>query len=48
VERNPVKYALILIALLLILPAAFTFGVFGPTSEDAEATAPVIRCHSTH
>jgi hypothetical protein len=44
VERNPVKYALILIALLLILPAAFTSGVFGPTSEDVElATAPVIR-----
>jgi hypothetical protein len=39
-----VKYALILIALLMILPAAFTSGVFGPTSEDAElAAVPVIR-----
>jgi hypothetical protein len=39
-----VKYALILIALLLTLPAAFTSGVFGPTAEDAElAVTPAVR-----
>ena len=32
------KYALVLIALLLILPSALTSGVFGPTAEDAELT----------
>ena len=38
------KYALLVIALLLLLPAALTSGVFGPTVEDMElAVMPVIR-----
>lgn len=38
------KHALLAIALLLLLPAAFTSGVFGPSAEDAEsALVPVVR-----